>query len=245
MSIQHHTVLAIDASTEQSSVALNYKGQTLSQVCNIPKSHAQALLPMVDQLLSDANITLCQLDAIAVTLGPGSFTGVRICLSIAQGLAYGAGVPLVGANSLEVLAYGVQAEGCFDSVKHKYVLSCLDARMAEVYWAGYRIEEESLIEVEAPSVVSPSQFNQSVNPYRIDSIIGGHGLSVDEVDDSGFSACLPNELPLAKNLLSIWNDDGFNTALNRARSRGLDAIEPLYLRNEVAWEKRTRIRTPD
>ncbi len=245
MSIQRHTVLAIDASTEQSSVALNCKGQTRSQVCNIPKSHAQALLPMVDQLLSDASITLSQLDAIAVTLGPGSFTGVRICLSVAQGLAYGAKVPLVGANSLEVLAYGVQAEASFDPLKHKYVLSCLDARMAEVYWAGYRIDEERLIEVEAPSVVSPSQFNESVNPYRTESIVGGHGLGVDEVDNTGFSACFLDELPLAKNLLSIWSDDSFNTALNQARNNGLEAIEPLYLRNEVAWEKRTRIRTPD
>ncbi len=244
MSIQRHTVLAIDASTEQSSVALNYLGQLSSQVCNIPKSHAQSLLPMVDQLLSNAGITLSQLDAIAVTLGPGSFTGVRICLSIAQGLAYGAKVPLVGANSLEVLAHGVQSDDAFDPLKHKYVVSCLDARMSEVYWASYRVGEGAMIETEAPAVVAPSQFNDTVNPYRSESIAGGHGLNVDTVDNTEFSVCLPGALPLAKNLLSIWNDDSFNTALNLARKNGLDAIEPLYLRNEVAWEKRTRIRAP-
>ncbi|MFL0803090.1 MAG: tRNA (adenosine(37)-N6)-threonylcarbamoyltransferase complex dimerization subunit type 1 TsaB [Agarilytica sp.] len=243
MSIQRHTVLAIDASTEQSSVALNYKGHIHSQVCNIPKSHAQALLPMVDQVLSDADITLPELDGIAVTLGPGSFTGVRICLSVAQGLAYGAKVPLVGANSLEVLAYGIHSNTSFDPCEHRYVVSCLDARMSEVYWAGYRVEQGRMIEVEVPSVVSPARFNEAVNPYRSESIAGGHGLSLASLESTGFNVCLPDELPLAKNLLSIWDDDSFNTALNQARKNGLDAIEPLYLRNEVAWEKRTRIRT--
>ncbi|MFL0799113.1 MAG: tRNA (adenosine(37)-N6)-threonylcarbamoyltransferase complex dimerization subunit type 1 TsaB [Agarilytica sp.] len=244
MPIQGHKVLAIDASTEQSSVALHCNGRIRSSACDIPKSHAQALLPMVDQLMSDAGIALSQLDAIVVTLGPGSFTGVRICLSVAQGLAYGAKVPLIGANSLEVLAQGVVANKAFESPKHRHVVSCLDARMSEVYWAGYKFEEGRLVEIAPPSVVSPSQFNASVAPYAGNAIAGGHGLGVDIVDADAFNLCLPDELPLAKNVLSIWCDDGFNTALELARKKGIGSIEPLYLRNEVAWEKRTRIRTP-
>ncbi len=237
MSISAYTVLAIDASTERCSVALNQRGQITSQVCNIPRSHAQALLPMVDALLNEAEITLKQLDAIVVTLGPGSFTGIRICLSVAQGLSYGANIPLIGANSLEVMAQGLIGR---PKTENATLVSCLDARMGEVYWATYTHQNGLLTEVLPPAVSSPEQFNIGLKSVSGTAIGIGHGFQLPSVNRDDCTACYSEELPHAEHLLSLWSDDSFKLALRETKS---SEIEPLYLRNEVAWEKRTRIRT--
>lgn len=240
MSISAYTVLAIDASTERCSVALNQRGQITSQVCNVPRSHAQALLPMVDALLSDAEITLKQLDAIVVTLGPGSFTGIRICLSIAQGLSYGAKLPLIGVNSLEVMAQGLIGR---PKSENATLVSCLDARMGEVYWATYTHQDGFLTEALPPAVSSPEQFNAAMESITGAAVGIGHGFQLDNISGDDCAECYSEELPHAEHLLSLWNDDSFKLALSKANDANCSGVEPLYLRNEVAWEKRTRIRT--
>lgn len=235
-------ILAIDASTEQCSTSLRYQGGQCSRTCSVPRSHAQKLLPMVDEVLCESGVALHDLSAIAVTLGPGSFTGVRICLSVAQGLAYGAGVPLIGGNSLEVMAYRLmrEYEGSTDTI-----VSCLDARMNEVYWAAYRIEQGRLVEIKAPEVCSPECFNQEIEKLPSGGVAGGHGIDVDGVVKGSFKACLPHILPDAETLLDVWDEQSLTAAINDASSIAITELEPLYLRNEVAWEKRTRIRKPE
>lgn len=99
-------ILALDTATEACSVALWNDGEihSLFEVC--PREHTQRVLPMVQQLLADQGITLNQLDALAFARGPGSFTGVRIGIGIAQGLALGAGLPMLGVSTLATLAQG-------------------------------------------------------------------------------------------------------------------------------------------
>lgn len=250
MPITQHTVLAIDASTERCSVALNYRGQNSSQVCDIPKSHAQALLPMVDALLSEAELTLQALDAIIVTLGPGSFTGIRICLSVAQGLTYGANLPLIGVNSLEVLAQGLVDAS---APENSTLVSCLDARMSEVYWAAYTHQNGKLTEVCPPAVSSPEQFNAALALIDGNILGAGHGFSVPGVgvNDGAVNGAANgetstqikvDELPHATHILTLWDDASLKLALSHAATT---EVEPLYLRNQVAWEKRKRIRTQD
>ena len=96
------------------------------------RTHSQSVLPMVQELLSDAGITLQQCDAIAFGAGPGSFTGVRTACGIAQGLAYGAGLPVA---PLVTLAGMVLA--CHQQTGAADIVTILDARMGEVYWAQY------------------------------------------------------------------------------------------------------------
>ena len=100
-------VLALEASTERCSVAIMSGGERDIKTCDTPKSHARVILPMVHDLLTAKRISLRDLDAILVSRGPGSFTGIRICISIAQGLAYGAHIPLMGVSSLQILASGL------------------------------------------------------------------------------------------------------------------------------------------
>lgn len=238
MNVLTASVLAIDASTDGCSVALTYSGQLFQQQSLEARSHAQNLLPMVSQCLDAAGVSLSDLDAIAVTLGPGSFTGVRIGLSVAQGLAFGAGLPLIGKNSLEVMAVAALHDDT-----NATVVTCLDARMSEVYWAAYAMSGGVMTERARPAVCSPETFNTAVtglNAGSSSTLHGvGHGFSIESVFRDLFSLCEPGALPHARDILRLLSDDD----VHAAKSGSLNyAIEPLYLRNEVAWEKRTRIR---
>lgn len=126
-------ILAIETSTEYCSVALWQDG-ALSERCElVGQKHSEVLLAMLDALLKEADVTLNQLDGIAFGKGPGSFTGVRIACGVAQGLALGTNLQVVGVCTLEALA---QAAG------HDKVIAALDARMGEIYFAAYEKRHE-------------------------------------------------------------------------------------------------------
>ena len=107
------------------------------------QQHSQLILPMIEDLLADAGLELTQLDGIAFGAGPGSFTGLRIACGVAQGLAFGAGLPVVPVGTLAALAQEAGAPK---------VIACLDARMGEIYHAAYRCDGGHWTEVAAPGV---------------------------------------------------------------------------------------------
>src|SRR5580658_810638 len=98
-------VLAIDTSTEALSIALQSEHGTLERGLATARGHAEAILSLIDAVLGEAGLRLAQLDGIAAGVGPGSFTGVRISVAVAQGLGYGAGLLVVPITSLEALAF--------------------------------------------------------------------------------------------------------------------------------------------
>ncbi len=132
-------ILALDTSTQACSVALSIDGEVREDFRDIPRQHTQLLLPMVQQILADAGLTLQQLDGIAFGRGPGSFTGLRICTGVVQGLALGAELPVAPISTLAALALQARQEHQADGV-----LTALDARMDELYWGAYRFEAQSL-----------------------------------------------------------------------------------------------------
>jgi len=136
-------ILAIDTSTEYCSVALLH-GDTLASRAELAgQRHSELVLPMIDALLAEAGLALTRLDGIAFGAGPGSFTGLRIACGVAQGLALGAGVPVVPVGTLLALAH---ASGS------SRVVTCLDARMGEIYHAAYAREGDGWNEAVAPNV---------------------------------------------------------------------------------------------
>jgi tRNA threonylcarbamoyladenosine biosynthesis protein TsaB len=139
-------LLAIECSTGVCSVALSCGGAVHERLGEAGRPHSEILLPLVDTLLSEAGFRLGRLDAIAFGAGPGGFTGLRLAASVAQGLAFGSGLPLVAVSSLEALARGCGAPR---------VWACLDARMNEVYCAAYGVAGDEIEEMFAPQVVSP------------------------------------------------------------------------------------------
>ena len=133
-------LLAIDTSTEACSAALGIGGDVRERYEFAPRQHAELILPMVDALLAEGQIKLKDLDGLAFGRGPGAFTGVRIATGVIQGLAFGAGLPVVPVSSLAALAQGA-APG------HSSIMSAFDARMGEVYWGAFAVDKQGLVRI--------------------------------------------------------------------------------------------------
>lgn len=230
-------ILAIDASTEVCSVAINSDTETFSRYCDTPKSHSKVLLPMIDEVLQCSNISLAQLDALAVTCGPGSFTGIRIGMGIIQGLSYAARKPIVGVNTLSSMAEHYVIQSSLASGK---LVVALDARMGEIYWAVFEYSAAGWQELVPACVSAPAALCEWITAQRVCSDIYGvgHGWTLAPLQnlplasiDSDFKPHAEGVLPLALRYFDSVPSD-----------YGIGVVEPIYLRNEITWQKRKRIR---
>ena len=224
-------ILAIDTATEACSVAIWNQGEThaLFELC--PREHTQRILPLVQQVLTETGLALSQLDALAFGRGPGSFTGVRIGIGIAQGLALGADLPMLGVSTLQTMA-----QGAWRLTGAQRVLAAIDARMGEVYWGQFeRQQDGSWWESEAEAVLSPQQVLERAQRLQSEwarvgtgwqtypDLVAGTSLSVR--DGQILLPQAEDMLPLA---LQAWQQ---GLAVN------VENAEPTYLRNEVTWKK--------
>lgn len=144
-------LLAIETSTEACSVALYHAGALLERSEVAPRRHAELVLPMADALLAEAGLRRRQLDAIAVGRGPGAFTGVRLAVSLAQGMALGLDLPVIPVSSLAALALDAPDNGA-------PVLAAIDARMGEIYAACYRRDGNALLPLDDERVCAPERL---------------------------------------------------------------------------------------
>ena len=144
-------LLALDTATECCSAALLLDERLLTRETELARGHAERILPMIDELLGEAGMTLRGLDALAFGRGPGSFTGVRLAASVTQGLALGAGLGVVAVSDLRALAQRVLDED--GSVTRALV--CNDARMREVYWGCFERGSGGLALARTPERVGP------------------------------------------------------------------------------------------
>ena len=128
-------LLAFDTSYNACSIALSKNGKVKVLHEVLPRQQAQCLLPMIQALLLDASLTLNHLDAVAYACGPGSFTGIRIASSVAQGLGLALTKPIIQLSSLALLA-----QAAFLEKKWEKILVAVDARMQQIYWAKYVVK---------------------------------------------------------------------------------------------------------
>ena len=136
-------LLAIDTATEACSAALWIDGEIKERFDIAPRQHASLILPMAQQLLAEAELTVPQLDLLAFGRGPGSFTGVRIAASVIQGIAFAADLPVLPVSTLTALAQGAAREQGVSRV-----LSAIDARMGELYWSSCVSEPGGIMQPE-------------------------------------------------------------------------------------------------
>lgn len=141
-------ILALDTSTEYCSTAVWRDGAVVERDVHAGQSHSELLLGMVDDVLRESDLALKDLDAIAYGAGPGTFTGLRIGCGVAQGLAYGAGRPVIGIGTLLALATGSGVPRA---------VCCLDARMQQVYYAAYLREGSEWKMVHEPALYEPAR----------------------------------------------------------------------------------------
>ncbi len=144
-------ILAIDTSHAACSAALNISEKVTSRISAAPRQHARELLPMIEELLAEQSLRARDLDAVALVIGPGSFTGLRIGAGVAQGLSFATGVPVLCISSLAVMAMKAHLEHCCDLVN-----VCLLAREDEVYAASYKIVGEDPMLIGNEQVCEPS-----------------------------------------------------------------------------------------
>ncbi|HZW23442.1 tRNA (adenosine(37)-N6)-threonylcarbamoyltransferase complex dimerization subunit type 1 TsaB [Noviherbaspirillum sp.] len=212
------TILAIDTSSELASVALLHRGQLISNEAAGVQTHSQTILPMVQALLAQAGIPLTACGAIAFGAGPGSFTGVRTACGVAQGLAYGAGLPVVPVVTLLAMA-----AACRETSGAGEVLAVLDARMEEVYWAQYRYNEGWEIVAE-PALSAPGAV-----VMQGDAAVCGNGLAAYASAFGNWKETWPHIMPHAAQIARLAETD-----LAAGRGVAPHEAQPIYLRNKVA-----------
>ena len=185
------------------------------------QTHSQSILPLVQELLAQAGIGLKQCDAIAFGSGPGSFTGVRTACGIVQGLAYGAGVPVISIVTLEAMA-----EACRAACGARDVLCMLDARMGEVYWAQYHFDG-------GWQAVTPPTLSHAEAIAPVGAVVAcGNGLSAyaDALAGRAFAAgAMVQIMPHARDVAALAGP-----ALAAGHVVAARDAQPLYLRNKVA-----------
>ncbi|HHU0689301.1 tRNA (adenosine(37)-N6)-threonylcarbamoyltransferase complex dimerization subunit type 1 TsaB [Citrobacter sp. Marseille-Q3906] len=224
-------ILAIDTATEACSVALWNDGNIKAHFELCPREHTQRILPMVQDILADDGTTLTEIDALAFGRGPGSFTGVRIGIGIAQGLALGAELPMIGVSTLATMA-----QGAWRKTGAMRVLAAIDARMGEVYWAEYQRDEDGVWHgEETEAVLTPEQVHERLLQLSGDWATVGTGWSAwpELGKDSGLMLIDGGVLlPAAEDMLPVATQ-----MLAAGKTVAVEHAEPVYLRNTVAWKK--------
>lgn len=219
-------LLAIDTATELCSVALRRDGQTIERSNQVPRGHADLVLPMVEAVLQEGGVRLRDLDGIAYGRGPGAFTGVRIAVGVVQGLAFGAGLKTVGISNLAAVAQQVARPG-------DRVLICMDARMEQVYWSSFILEQGSdLVSSLTPERVDPP----AAVPSGDYTMLAGTGFQaypplLTRLSGSG-QVVHAGVLPHAREIALLAEAE-----FRAGRAKSAAEAEPVYVRDQVAHVK--------
>ena len=218
-------LLAFETATEACSVAVLVDGGVRERFEVAPRRHAELSLPWAEQLLAEAGVAKSELDAIAVGRGPGAFTGVRLAIAIAQGIALALGRPLLPVSTLAALAMRAGAgEGA-------NILAAIDARMGEVYAASFRREGDGVVAASEEIVIAPAD-------YRLPAGEGWLGVGTGFAAAEGLLAARlqarlasvdATALPHAADVARLGA-----LAFARGEAVAPERIEPAYLRNNVA-----------
>jgi tRNA threonylcarbamoyladenosine biosynthesis protein TsaB len=220
-------ILALDTATEACSVALAVGEREIHRHVELGRGHAERILPMIHELLAEGGIGLASLDAIAFGRGPGGFTGVRLAASVAQGLAFGAGVGVVPVSDLAAVAQQVLQR----EPDVRQVLAVNDARMREVYWGHFTVQAGG-VEARGAEQVTPE--NQVLLPDAAGGpwAAAGRGLAISPELARRCAAAgaslYPELLPRALEILRLARPQ-----VARGRVLPAEAALPVYVRDRV------------
>ncbi len=219
-------LLAIDTSTEACSCALSIDGEIQDRSVIVPRQHTALILPMIDELLQEADLKPIQLDGLAFGRGPGSFTGLRIASGVAQGIAFAANIPVAPISSLATLA-----QAAYTKKGAKKVLAMIDARMNEIYWGGYTLDNQGIMRSEIEEkVCAPQDINlPMVNQWYG---VGSGWKTYTDILTAKWGEALQdkstNEYPQAWAMIPLAL-----TAFNEGKIVSAEKAVPVYLRNQV------------
>ena len=216
-------LLAIETSTESCSVAVVRGDLVIARSEFAPRRHAELLLPMCDDVLAEAGLARKSLDALAVGRGPGAFTGVRLAVSAAQGIALALGIPVVPVSSLAALALQAPDDDAD-------VLAAIDARMGEIYVGWFRREGDDVVATGDEIVCSASALPPHERAYHVvGSGWATYGETIADALGTPPRSAEGERYPQAVDIARI--------AVPIAKSGGgiaADEVLPVYLRDKVA-----------
>lgn len=223
----NNRILLIETATDACSAAVAEGTEILSvRRCGVPRSQAGGLAPLISGVLEESGTSVEKLSAVAVSSGPGSYTGLRVGVSTAKGICFGAGIPLIGIETTEILAHGVLDRAGADSV----IIPMIDARRMEVYTALFDSSGRRLSETRA-LILEPDTFAAQAGTHsRL--IFTGDGAEkyMSVIDSRLLPSCtfIPRS-PDAADMASAAAD-----ALNKKRFEDTAYFEPFYLKEFIA-----------
>lgn len=235
-------ILAIDTSTEACSCALGDGVEVFTRYTDVPRKHAEQVLPMVEALLDEAGVQRDDVAAVAFGQGPGAFTGLRIAASVVQGLAFAWDVPVIPVSSLHALAQRALRENGW-----RRVIASIDARMGEIYWGVYAATDtQSIVHEQCadcltkPSALALPDDLMRPNKRELDadfSCYWGVGTGWQYHNDMASLHVAPEQhdscmLTHAQDVLTIAREFYQTHDTHDIIASASDAV-PVYLRNNV------------
>jgi len=219
-------ILALDTASEACSVALCLdNGDVISRYEYAPRLQTQLLLPMIDELLAQSQLSPQGLTAIAYSRGPGSFTGVRISAAAAQGLAFGWDLPVLAISSLQTLA-----QGAYRVLQQEQVISVFDARMNEIYLGAYQLQDQLMQPVIEEIVCPPTQTPNI--PLQDWALLGSGTIYADILRQQIHIKQVYEEMhPHAYDVATLAQQ-----AWKQGLAQAPELALPVYLRDSV-WQK--------
>lgn len=222
-------ILALETSTEFCSVALYLGDRVLHKEILADRCHSEILLPMVQEILAEAELSLTQIDGIAFGAGPGSFTGLRIACGVAQGLAYATNLPVTGISTLEAVA---------QKMGEQRIIVALDARMGEIYHAAYQKLTDNYWQTVSPPILCSPRHAPSLTGSGWNG--GGSGFDVYNKELPAFYSknirqihygLHPHAREIAQLAIPKFTDETNTDPANAT---------PVYIRNKVALKENER-----
>ena len=229
-------IILIETSTALCSVALAEDGVvTVYRESSAPKAHASLTAVFIQELLSERELTLADCDAVCVSMGPGSYTGLRVGVSTAKGLCFGSGKPLLAVGTLDTLVAQatdvIPSEG-EESPGYRFIIPMVDARRMEVYTAVF--ENGRQITETAPAIIDENSFAEYLEQGPCLFIGDGAGKCADVIKhpNATFCQCWPKASAMLAPALAAYKEKRFEDVAY---------FEPFYLKEFVATVSKKKL----
>lgn len=225
-------IILIETSTAMCSAALAEDGKISAYREDADRAHAARLAPMVDDILKEKGLTVKDCDAVGVCMGPGSYTGLRVGVSTAKGLCFGASIPLLATGSLDTLVWAaidgnMVPEGC------RYIVPMIDARRMEVYTAVFTPDGKQISETE-PKIIDAESFAKELAEGPV-LFVGDGALKCEETlggPNAHFASVYPDARGMLQPIMAEYNGKRF---------KDVAYFEPFYLKDFVATVSRKKL----
>ena len=227
------TIILIETSTGLCSTAMARDGKIISyKESTEPRSHASLTAVFIKEMLDETGIVPAECNAVCVSMGPGSYTGLRVGVSTAKGLCFGAGIPLLAVGTLDTLVWQAKSEGLIPE-GCRYIIPMIDARRMEVYTAVFSADGRQLTET-APLIVSEDSFGNYLDEGPVLFIGDGAGktASVIRHPDAHFIQCCPKASSMLVPAMTEYKEKRF---------KDVAYFEPFYLKEFVATVSRKSV----